>query len=581
MMTDFVARRNAKPRPTPSANPERTADVLVRVLVDAGVQVVFGSPGGTIAPLYDALLDAPGIRVVTTRHEAAAVFAAAGYARATGRIGVVLVTSGPGVINAMTGIASAYCDGVPVLVLAGEVARKNHGKGALQEGSPHHLNIIGMADHISKLALEIPEPNAAPSMLQRAIATALSGRPGPVTVTLPIDVTTALAMSSSVALEVNTSFTLPAWAVEDAVRHLVGHGKRRTIIFAGSGLRNGDGARKLLEFAERTQLPVMTTPKAKGVFPEGHPLSLGVFGLGGHPSTTAWLEAGLDVLLSIGTSLGDISTNGWSKLLTPREAHIHVDIDARQIGRTYATTLGIAAPAELFLDRMLELLPPPLERRSYGVRYYSDAEASVTAVEGRIAPQRALWELQQVLPPDSIYTCDSGEHFLFAVHYLRTELPDGFMVMSGLGSMGSGIGAALGVKLAHPHRPVAAICGDGGFAMAASEVSTAVAEKLPIIFVVMNDERLGMVELGHQALYGRSPSYSTSPMSIVALASALGAQTLAIKRPGQILGMESFLRHPRGPMVLDVRVDQSVRMPKNGRFEALGNAGRSKPVLVG
>ncbi len=185
--------------------PQRTADVLVDILISAGVEVVFGLPGGPISPIHDALIDRSEVRVLTTRHESGALFAAAGYAQTSGKIGVVLVTSGPGVLNALTGLASAYCDGLPLLVLVGEVPRKNQGRGALQDGSAHGLNIVEMASHITKLAAQVAEPNAAPAMLRRAIATALSGRRGPVVLTLPMDTTLAKITAPQVHVDVMTA----------------------------------------------------------------------------------------------------------------------------------------------------------------------------------------------------------------------------------------------------------------------------------------------------------------------------------------------------------------------------------------
>src|SRR5581483_2832875 len=264
----------------------RTADVIVDILASHGVEVVFGLPGGPIGPILDALIDRPQIRVATTRHEAGAMFSAAGYAQATGKLGVAVVTSGPGVLNAMTGLASAYCDGLPVLLLVGEVGRRDHGKGAIQDGSAYSLNIVAMAQHITKFAAEIYEPNAAATTLRKAIAEALSGRRGPVVLTLPMDVTTTAVAAPQVSVQTTASYSISPSAIEAGVEAI--RSSNRTVLLAGSGVRGGDGPGRLREFAERTQCPVMTTAKGKGVFPENHPLSLGVFGMGGHPSTTSF-----------------------------------------------------------------------------------------------------------------------------------------------------------------------------------------------------------------------------------------------------------------------------------------------------
>ena len=545
----------------------RVSDCVVRALRDEGVSTVFGIPGGPIAPLNDAFLRLGGVETVITRHENTAVFAAAGHAQTTGRLGVALVTAGPGVLNAMTGLASAHCDGLPVLLLVGEVSRNLHGRGALQDGSAHHLGILNMVRSISKLALEVTSAEGMVAALKRAMNTALSGRRGPVVVTLPMDILASTATTPVVATDVDTQFSINPGALE-RVEQEIAH-SRRGVIFVGSGVRFGAGPERLYEFAERLQWPVMTTPKAKGVFPEGHPLSLGVFGMGGHLSTQEYLEQGVETVLAIGTSLGDLSTNGWSELLRPSRALIHVDIDVGQTGRNYAATMTLGAPAQLFLGQMIWRLSPNRSGRRFEIKRHVDPEQDLLGTEGTIAPHRALWEIQQVMPGNTIYTVDSGEHYFFATHYLRATRPDGYIAMTGLGSMGSSIGAAIGAQLAHPKRPVAVVCGDGGFGMVGSEVSVAAHYGAPVRVFVFNDQRLGMVELGHEALYGRSPTFSTAPMDVGAMGAALGAQSLVVEQPGEILAARGLLREHSGPVVVDVHIDRSVKMPKNKRFETL------------
>jgi acetolactate synthase-1/2/3 large subunit len=545
----------------------RAADVLVDILAQAGVEVVFGLPGGPISPVHDAMLDRGDMRVVTTKHESGALFAAAGYAHTTGKLGVAVVTSGPGILNAMTGLASAWCDGLPVLLLVGEVPRKVQGKGALQDGSSHGLNIIGMASHITKMAAEVPVATQLPMLLRRAITTALSGRRGPVVLTLPMDVTSCEIAPPRIAADVSLGSTVST-VVFDEISALLELASR-PLILAGSGVRGGGAPTRLRQVAERLDCPVVTTPKAKGVFPEDHPLALGVFGIGGHPSARTYLEAGIDVILTIGSSLGDLSTDGWSPLLQAPRAFVHVDIDARQIGKSYAPTHAIVSSAEDFLGGLLGRIRPT-RRPSVGgtvggvVRHALPPSASTT----RIAPQDALAEIQELLPTDTIYTVDSGEHFLFATHYLRTTVPDAYVVMTGLGSMGQSIGAALGAQIARPERTVAAICGDGCFAMNAFEVATAVAERLPVVVFVFNDQRLGMVEIGHQAVYGRKPDYNTGHMDVCAMAAGLGATVLRVERPGEIRAAAELFATRTGPIVVDVRIDPEVRLPKKDRMGA-------------
>ena len=239
------------------------------------------------------------------------------------------MTSGPGALNALTGLASAWCDGLPVLLLVGDVPRPAQGKGVLQDSSSHGLSIIEMARHVTKLSAEVPRASALPHVLKRAIATAMSGRKGPVMLTLPIDVTSAEVAPPRSSGEVSLGAKL-AEATLDEVIDLV-RGARRPLILAGSGVRGGDAPAKLRHVAEVLRCPVATTPKAKGVFPETHPLALGVLGLGGHLSARRYLDASPDVVVAIGTSLGDMSTDGFSPQLQASHALIHVDIDGRQI----------------------------------------------------------------------------------------------------------------------------------------------------------------------------------------------------------------------------------------------------------
>jgi acetolactate synthase-1/2/3 large subunit len=540
----------------------RGADLLVQMLEEAGVEVTFGLPGGAISPVHDALLDS-SIRSVTTRHESGAMFAAAGYAQATGKLGVVAVTSGPGCLNAMTGLASAWCDGLPVLLLVGEVPRPAHGKGVLQDGSAHGLQLVEMARHVTKLAAEVPRPSALPHLLKRAIATALSGRRGPVMLTLPLDVLMAQVGRPRLRGSVTMGEVLSASVVEEIADLMIA--AKRPLIVAGSGVRAGAAPDRLLMVAERLGCPVVTTPKGKGVFPEDHPLALGVLGLGGHASARRYVEAGVDTVLAIGTSLGDMATDGFQQGLQARTL-VHVDIDAKQIGKSYSPTHAVVASAAELLGALAkhvgEREPAGYELELSGVERH---ELPKSRLVGTIAPQDAVRELSAILPKDTIYTVDSGEHTVMAIHYLESVLPDQFLVMTGLGSMGQSIGAAIGAQLANPDRTVAAICGDGCFAMNAFEVATAVHERLPIRVFVFNDQRLGMVENGHHNVYGRSPAFPTNPLDICSIARGLGAITLRIDGSGQLEQSANALRGVAGPVVIDVRIDPAIVMPKKDR----------------
>jgi acetolactate synthase I/II/III large subunit len=556
----------------------RTADILVDILVQAGVEVIFGLPGGPIAPVHDALLDRPEIRTITTRHEAGAMFAAAGYAQATGKLAVVVVTSGPGILNTMTGIASAFCEGLPVLVIAGEVPRDAYGKGAAQDGTSHGLDIIHMVKSITKYAAEAVDANTAPALLRRAIATATGGRRGPVVITLPMDVATKRGTPPLVEVGSTVSFSPPSGTIErvaNALRHA-----KHPLILAGSGNRWGKGPELLRQLAERLQIPVMTTPKAKGVLPETHPLSLGVFGWGGHPTATDYLAQGVDVLFAIGTSLGEHASDSWSKKLAATEQFIQLDVEAQRIGRNYPVTLGIVDTVEGALPQILNSLkgdPTRLPRHLGGVKRQNTGDVVLVGKEGKIAPQRALWELQRSLPQNAVFTSDIGGHMFFALHHIEARTPRSFMITLSLGSMGSGIGAAVGMAVARPDVPVVSICGDGCFSMGLGDVATAAQERIPMIVAVLNDERYGMVEIGNNAVYGRTPEFAM-PMNISHLAKGVGARAVVIEQPGEIQKLDLMSMAQEGPLVLDIRIDRTIHLSPS-RLEFLKQMAQSKGAV--
>jgi acetolactate synthase-1/2/3 large subunit len=555
----------------------RVADQLARLLERERIGAVFGIPGGTISPLNDALLDVPSIKTIVTRHESEAVFAAAGYAMTAGTVGVVFVTSGPGLTNALTGLAAVKCDRIPVVILAGEVPRPLQGKGALQDGSAHHLNMQNVTRSLAKAVFEVAEGKTAALRVEAALRLAKDGIPGPVVVTLPLDVLTSVVpMSASAVARAVPSFSFDEHILAGIHGRLID--EPRPLLFAGSGTRGGDAPKLLLQLAEKYRLPVVTTPKSKGVFPEGHPLSLGVFGIGGHPSALRYVSEGIGTLLAVGTGLGDLATEGFRDELRPARALIHVDMDPTVIGRHYPADIGLVAPADAFFAAMLEReLTEPLVRphRSFGVATHADPEVERTGSEGRIAPSRAMLELQRALPKNTRFIVDSGEHFLFAVQYLTLAEPDQFIALTGLGAMGSSIGLALGAKLADPARPVCVIIGDGGMTMTGLELLDAVAHKVPLVVAVINDERLGMCELGHGAVYGRVPDFTVPKLDIPTFAASIGARGYVAVRAGDIDALAPVIERAAGPLILDVRVDRSVKLPKRDRIGAMGSKSKS------
>ncbi len=538
---------------------------LIDVLRDFGVNVVFGIPGGAISAFYGALLERPDVKVITCKHETSAAFMAIGYAMATGRPGVVLTTAGPGITNAITGLASSFYEGVPVVHIAGEVARSAFGRGALQEGSWAGFDAVALAKRVTKMAVMMSHPGPAASVLRKALATAYSGRRGPVFISLPLDVAAASTEFQPIAGTVRSTFEIDEASTRKALELL--EGARRPLILAGAGTRDPTSRRSVRRLAEYIGSPVAVTTKGKGVFPEDHRLYLGILGFGGHDSVSAYLEEGVDVLLAIGTGLNDFSTNAWTPSLRATRAFLQIDIDSAQLGRNYPIDLGLLGPVDAVVGRMLEHRSEhhgPLSVPREPLVRYAPTSPSPT---GRLTTADVVLAMNDVCPRNAVFTADMGEHLAFALHYLRVPEQGDFLTCLGFGSMGSGIVSAIGHQIGAPQRRTYALCGDGGFLMFGTELATAVQHGVKTTFVIINDSRLNMVHHGMRELYGQSPDFTTQEVDFARFGQSMGAESFIVRtREELVRGLEL---ESTGPVVLDVRIDADVRLEGAQRNAAL------------
>ncbi len=542
------------------------SDWLIAICKEEGVDTVFGVPGGLVSPVYSALTRSD-IRVVTTKHESHAAFAAAGHALATGKPALVAVTAGPGVTNAITGVATAMTERAPVLIVGGEVPRSAFGRGALQEGSAHTFGAVGMMANITKLSTQLVRADAAAPTIRRAFATAKSGVPGPVFLSLPVDVGCASGKSSSVLGRVSVKLEPDSQGCRKAFEQL--STAERPLIIAGSGARGRDNRQALLRLAETVRAPVCTTPKGKGVFPEDHPLYLGILGFGGHESVISYLQTKPDVGIICGAGLNDFSTNAWSPLLQPTRALIHIDLDANKFGKNYAADLCLLGPLSSVINCMLADAPPPAQASALGPRLLQRQDPPRSST-GQLTTVDVMRALNEMAPRNAIFTVDMGEHLAFALHYLTVGAEADFMTCLGFGAMGSSIPVGLGFALGaqKDQRRVYVICGDGGFNLAGSELSTAVYWKAPITFVVLNDSRLNMCHFGMLDRYGHTNDFATPQIDFAAVAHACGAAGRIVNN---IDDLQAALKTPgnHGPEVLDVRIDPEVRLGGSQRTSAL------------
>lgn len=578
----------------PSASPLRVppdpkdgvtvAKLILEQLKREGVRTIFGIPGGPATPLFDALHGDSGLRLVAPRHEAGAAFMALGDARVTGRVGVCLLTTGPGATNAITAVAAAKADSLPVLVLTAQVATSAFGKGSLQDSTESGVDTVALFRPITKMSAMLANPAGAGGVLRQALRTAMAGRRGPVHLSIPTDLMRRLAAGPPLAPALYRSEPqlFDREAVRRCARHLLE--ARRPAILAGHGVNLAGAQPELLELAELLSIPVATTPKGKGAFPEAHPLSLRVFGLASSPLSERYLlSEGADALLVLGSSLHENSTSGWDSRLVPGIL-MQQDIDQAMIGRNYPVSVALAGDAKTTLRELLFELrrrlirgeaPPDgaggtFARFKAGVPAFLDSPA-MRSDALPIKPQRLMSALDAALPQDALIFLDVGSNTLWATHYMSATGRNAFIHNWGeFAAMGYGVAAAVGGKLAAPHRPVIAVVGDGGFAMAGMEVSTAVTENVPVVWIVLNDARLNAVHHGQTLQYsGRTIGTEFHRMDVAGVAEALGAWARRVTHPGDIGAAVADALATGRPAVIDIRVDADEVPPIQSRVRSL------------
>jgi acetolactate synthase-1/2/3 large subunit len=499
----------------------------VQALVDAGIDTFFGIPGGPVSSIFDAILNCSRARLIESRHETGAAFAAAGYYRACGRVPCVVVTAGPGATNAVTGIVSAHLEQVPMVVISGDVAWAAEGARLLQNSGPEGIDIESMLRGVTRATIRVAQAKSASAHALAAFRAATDPeRPGP------------------------------------------------ALLVVGAGARAH--AQTLARLVDVLDVPFVTTPRAKGIVSERHPRSLRHGGLAASMWARKYTARGVDVAVVLGTDLDDCAVGPTPYVCEGGEL-IHVDLDARVFNRNLNTRLGVVADVGEFAEAMLEcvkrlgLRHGEIGREVKALRQesafdeprFAEDEASI------ISPYRALADLERAAGADARFVTDIGEHMLFALHYLTARGPDRFLINLGLGSMGSGICSAVGLALGDPERLVVCVCGDGGMQMAGMEALVAQREGLRVVFAVFNDARYNMVYHGYRQLYGHAPPWETDFIDFAGWARSLSIPSARINHPGEITSSLLDALTQQGPAVLDIRIDRRLQVAGGGRNEAL------------
>lgn len=569
------------------------ADLIIEQLELLGVEYVFGVPGGSIEPLYNALARSArrgGILPVVARHEAGAAFMAEGYARETGKLGVCCATTGPGATNMITGVASAFVENVPMLVVTAQTALPNFGKRVLQESSCVAVDTVGMFKSCTRYSSLVSHRGQLEAKLLSAVVAAMEVPGGPAHLSIPMDVLASPRRMRPEEMPLRLDRLMQPRVLIDAegIEKIRGEIRqaRKMVLLLGDGC--GEAIGSILAFAEAFEARIVTGPSGKRWISHFHPLYAGVLGFGGHQSAlNALLDPEVDLVLAVGTRLGEMVFAGQERNTTLHEKLVHIDNSPRNFSRSHMARLHVCGTLSHIFDSLLHPFGAELEMslRSRGRQRVSVSEAGVYPPEnlsvidehkcrsdaGVIKPQRLMKELAQRLPVQTRFVVDAGNSWAWATHYLHLQSQGLYRVGMGYGSMGWGIGAAVGTAFGAQGAPVVCLTGDGSFLMSGQEITVAVAECLPVIFVVLNDQALGMVKHG-QRLGGAEPvGFELPPVDFAAMARAMGAwaETLTMVEDLVSLDYTAISARP-GPTLLDVRIDPEEIPPMGARMSMLG-----------
>ena len=540
------------------------AQIVVRALIDQGVEVLFGYPGGAVLPIYDALFEEDRLRHILVRHEQGATHAAEGYARSTGKPGVVLVTSGPGATNAITGIVDALMDSIPLIVITGQVATHLIGTDAFQE-----CDTVGITRSITKHNYLVKDAADLPGIMHEAFHIATSGRPGPVVIDIPKDVQFAKAAYHGPKAAAYPHAYRPRTKgdpskIAEAVELLAK--ARKPIFYTGGGVINaGPRASALLrELAALTGAPVTSTLMGLGAFPASSPQWLGMLGMhGSFEANNAMHDC--DVMIALGSRFDDRVT-GRLDAFSPGSKKVHIDIDPSSISKNIRADIGIVGDAASVLEDMIavwkfrKLMPNKAGLADWWKQietWRARKSFSYSSDTKLIKPQHAIERLYALTRDQDVYiTTEVGQHQMWAAQFFHFDEPNRWMTSGGLGTMGYGLPAALGVQLAHPNSLVIDIAGDASVQMTMQEMSCAVQHDLPIKIFILNNEWRGMVRQWQQLLHGErySHSYSASLPDFVQLAEAYGGVGIRAETPDELDAKILEMIACKKPVLFDCRV---------------------------
>ncbi|WP_230309067.1 acetolactate synthase large subunit [Streptococcus gordonii] len=534
--------------------PKNGSELVLETLLELGIDTVFGYPGGAVLPLYDAIYNFKGIRHILGRHEQGCLHEAEGYAKSTGKLGVAIVTSGPGATNAITGIADAMSDSVPLLVFTGQVARAGIGKDAFQEA-----DIVGITMPITKYNYQVRETADIPRIITEAVHIATTGRPGPVVIDLPKDVS-ALETDFIYSPEVNLPSYQPTLVPNDMqIKKILKQlsKAKKPVLLAGGGISYAEASKELNEFAERYQIPVVTSLLGQGTIATSHPLFLGMGGMhGSFAANIAMTET--DFMISIGCRFDDRLT-GNPKTFAKNAKVAHIDIDPAEIGKIISADIPVVGDAKKALQMLLAepTVHNNTEKWIEKVTKDKNRVRSYDKKERVVQPQAVIERIGELTNGDAIVVTDVGQHQMWAAQYYPYQNERQLVTSGGLGTMGFGVPAAIGAKIANPEKEVILFVGDGGYQMTNQEMAILNIYKVPIKVIMLNNHSLGMVRQWQEAFYdGRTSEsvFDTLP-DFQLMAQAYGVKSYKFDNPETIAQNLEVLKEDI-PMFIEVDISR-------------------------
>tara|TARA_B100000767_G_scaffold274253_1_gene306687 strand:- start:731 stop:2629 length:1899 start_codon:yes stop_codon:yes gene_type:complete len=598
------------------------ADLIVDYLSQIDVEYVFGIPGGAIEGLFDALArrhkgeipqaavhhsralerktprSLSGPKMVVARHETGAAFMADGYARSTGRLGVCCSTTGPGATNLLTGVANAYVDRVPMLVITPQTALPSFGQRGFQESSSDLVDIVSIFDHCTRYSSLVSHPDQLEGKLFTALSTAFRRPRGPVHLSIPADILSMPVPNAAASFNVATLLREPIAVDDSSYQALLNavektrHNARKITLFIGEDC--GDAADQILHFADLIEANIVTSPAGKRWLGSGHPRYCGVFGFAGHESARrALIDDGVDLVLAVGTSFNELDTAGWDTQALLNDRLVHIASSVASFDRSPMAYLHVYGNLHTLFAKLIAGLDPkylayphasldvlqPSRSSQQFMAQLIPAEIEIFEPEKLLSqdlpikPQRLMAALTEKCAPNSRYFVDTGNAWSWATHYMHLPNANSFYIAMGFGAMGWAIGAVIGAAFGNRHAPVVCITGDGSYLMSGQEITVAIEHQLPVIYVILNDQAYGMVKHGQRMNKAEEIGAELPPVNFAEMAQAMGVKAHRIECWEDFSDIDpADFKSPSGPMLLDFIIDGEEMPPMKTRLEVLQEA---------